>query len=263
VRAPTPAATANVTSTPTLTAPPLVPPLPPLVSGSGSQSQVSVVSSWNDAFARRSAETRAVPMVSFVLSSLGLNPGGNLAAMVKAGAPIRLSARDGAHVRADAALASVGASAGDRAVRRVRGRPSGEWLGSSLRPFFRLTGPGEIWVAGTSNRWAALTLDEDILYVREDRVLAFDGAVSWEAGRIPGDGLRMLQFRGRGQVVLQLGGLPAAIRISEESPARVARSALLGWVGRVVAHRPRRDGPLQIVCEGDGVMLLEARRSAI
>jgi Tetratricopeptide repeat/Mitochondrial biogenesis AIM24 len=240
---------------------PPVPSLPPLVSGAGST--VSVVSSWNDAFARRSAETRAVPMVSFVLSSLGLNPGNGVAAMVKAGAPIRLSARDGAHVRADATLASVGVPPGERAVRRVRGRPSGELLGSPLRPFFRLTGDGEVWVAGTSNRWAALTLDEDILYVREDRVLAFDGAVSWEAGRIPGDGLRMLQFRGRGQVVLQLAGLPAAIRVSEESPGRVSRAALLGWVGRVVAHRPRREGPLQIVCEGDGVMLLEIRRSSV
>lgn len=244
-----------------VSAPPrLTPPTPPLA---GAGSQVSLVSSWNDAMGRRSAETRAVPMVSFVLSSLGLSPGNGIAAMVKAGAPVRLSARDGVHVRADAALASVGASSGERAVRRVRGRPSGEWLGSPLRPFFRLSGPGEVWVSGTTNRWAALTLDEDILYVREDRVLAFDGTVSWEAGRIPGDGLRMLQFRGRGQVVLQLGGLPAAVRISEEAPGRVARSALLGWVGRVVAHRPRREGPLQIVCEGEGVMLLEARRSSI
>jgi Tfp pilus assembly protein PilF len=224
---------------------------------------ISSISSWNDAVERRSAETRAVPMVSFVMSSLGLSPGNGLASMVKAGAPIRLSVRDGAHVRADAAMASVGASEGERAVRRVRGRPTGEWLGSTLRPFYRLTGSGEVWIAGTSNRWAALTLDEDILYVREDRVLAFDGAVTWEAGRIPGDGLRMLQFRGRGQVVLQLGGLPAAVRIDEEAPARVARGALLGWVGRVVAHRPRREGPMPIVCEGDGVMLLEARRSSV
>jgi len=250
---------------PAQAAPPLEPPpaAPASAVRAGSRSQVSLISSWNDAVARRSAETRAVPMVSFVMSSLGLSPGNGLAAMVKAGAPIRLSVRDGAHVRADAAMASVGAAEGERAVRRVRGRPSGEWLGSPLRPFYRLTGTGEVWVSGTSQRWAALTLDEDILYVREDRVLAFDGSVSWEAGRIPGDGLRLLQFRGRGQVVLQLGGLPAAVRVSEDAPARVSRGALLGWVGRVVAHRPRREGPLQIVCEGDGVLLLEARRSSV
>jgi hypothetical protein len=229
----------------------------------GGGASISVLSSWSDAAGQRSPETRAVPMVSFVLSSLGLSPGSGVPAMVKSGAPVRLSARDGAHVRADAVLASVGVSPGERAVRRVRGRPSGEWLGSPMRPFFCLSGPGEVWVAGASNRWAALTLDEDILYVREDRVLAFDGGVIWEAGRIPGDGLRMLQFRGRGQVVLQLGAMPSAIRIGEDTPARVSRGALLGWVGRVVAHRPRRrEGPLQISCEGDGVMLLETRRTS-
>jgi len=134
-------------------------------------------------------------------------------------------------------------------------------LGPPLRPFFRVSGPGDVWVAGTQNRWAAVTLEDDILYVREDRVLAFDGGVSWEAGRIPGDGMRLLQFRGRGQVVLQLTGMPAAIRITPEAPARVSRQALFGWVGRIVAHRPRREGPLQISCEGEGVMLLETRRS--
>ena len=227
----------------------------------GAPASLSLIRSWNDARAPRSPETRAVPMVSFVLSSLGLDPGSGVAAVVKAAAPVRLSARDGAHVRSDAALASVGTTPGQRAVRRVRGGPSGEWLGSPARPFFRLDG-GDVWVAGPAHRWAALALEDDILYVREDRVLAFDGEVSWEAGRIPGDGLRMLQFRGRGQVVLQLIGMPSAIRISEESPASVSRGALLGWVGRVVAHRPRREGPLQISCEGDGVMLVETRRSS-
>jgi uncharacterized protein (AIM24 family) len=237
-------------------------PAPPTIASSFSAAPLSVLSSWDDASQRRSAETRAVPVVSFILSSLGLSPGDGVATMVKGGAPIRLSARDGAHVRSDAALASTGASSDERAVRRVRGRSSTEWLGPPLRPFFRLSGPGEVWVAGTSHRWAAIALEDDILYVREDRVLAFDGGVSWEAGKIPGDGMRLLQFRGRGQVVLQLTGMPAAIRVTPEAPARVSRSALFGWVGRIVAHRPRREGPLQISCEGEGVMLLETRRSA-
>ena len=241
--------------------PRLTPPMPPLA-GTGSPVSLDVVLERRDR-APLGGDARGADGARSCCRRSGSARGNGLAAMVKAGAPVRLSVRDGAHVRADAAIASVGASRGERAVRRVRGRPSGEWLGSSLRPFFRLTGPGEVWVAGTSNRWAALTLDEDILYVREDRVLAFDGAVSWEAGRIPGDGLRMLQFRGRGLVVLQLGGLPAAVRISEDAPARVSRGALLGWVGRVVAHRLRREGPLPIVCEGEGVMLLEARRSSV
>ena len=236
----------------------------PALSSVAPASPIAVLSSWTDASWQRSAETRAVPVVSFILSSLGLSPDGGVASLVKSGAPIRLSARDGddVHVRADAALAGTGDSADERAVRRVRGRPSNEWLGPALCPFFRLSGAREVWVAGTSHRWAAVTLENDIFYVREDRVLAFDGSVCWEAGRIPGDGMRLLQFRGRGQVVLQLAGMPAAIRVTPDVPARVSRSALFGWVGRIVAHRRRREGPLQISCEGEGVMLLETRRSA-
>jgi hypothetical protein len=210
-------------------------------------------------------ETRPVPVVSFVLAALGLaaEAGAPSAAAAGAGsgAPVRLSTRDGAHVRADAALAGRGAAPWETAFRRVRGRRSGDPLGSRSRPFYRLNGAGEVWVAGAANHWIALALQDDILYVREERVLAFDGAVTWESGRVPGDGLRMLQFRGRGQVVLQLGGAPSAIRVSDEAPALVSRTRLLGWVGRVVAHKCRQEGPLQLSCEGDGVMLFETRRS--
>jgi uncharacterized protein (AIM24 family) len=145
----------------------------------------------------------------------------------------------------------------------VRGRVSRAPLGRDQQRFYRLVGAGEVWVAGTPGQWVALSLDDDILYVREDRVLAFDDGISWEAGRVPGDGLQMLQFRGRGRVALQIDHDPTAIRISEHRPALVSRARLLGWVGRVVAHRDRsRSGPFQISCEGDGVMLLDGGRGA-
>src|SRR6185295_16655933 len=50
----------------------------------------------------------------------------------------------------------------------------------------RLTGTGDVWVAGTPSRWLPVSLTEDVLYVREDRVLAFDGTLSWETGTVPG-----------------------------------------------------------------------------
>lgn len=215
-----------------------------------------------DFVAGAAAETRPVPVVAFVLSALGLGADPGLSPTVPAGRPLRLSARDGAHVRADATLASVGAAIWKPGFRRLRGRRTEEPFGTRLRPFYRLNGAGEVWVAGAANRWVALALEDDIIYVREERVLAFDGAVAWEAGRIPGDGLHMLQFRGRGHVALQLSGAPSAIRVSDGAPALVSRSHLLGWVGRVVAYKSRQEGPLQITCEGDGVMLLETRRSA-
>lgn len=210
---------------------------------------------------RPSPATEAQPLsvISFVLARLGLID----AVAPPQGEALRLDVRDEAHVRGDAALASVGKAEWQPAFRRVRGRVSKTPLGRDEHRFFRLVGPGEVWVAGSPGRWVALSLDDDILYVREDRVLAFDDGISWESGRVPGDGLAMLQFRGRGRVALQLDDNPTAIRIATERPALVSRSRLLGWVGRVVAHRHRiKGGPFQISCEGDGVMLLDGGRNA-
>jgi uncharacterized protein (AIM24 family) len=123
-----------------------------------------------------------------------------------------------------------------------------------------LVGPGAAWVAGVPGKWQAVSLEDDVLYVREDRVLAFDGGVSWEAGAIPGDGLRMLQFRGRGCVVLRLDTPPAAVKVTEDGPALVARDRLLGWVGRVVTHKHRGAGPspFHFTCQGEGVVLFDS-----
>jgi uncharacterized protein (AIM24 family) len=199
-------------------------------------------------------ELAAVPLLTFVLSRLGLGA----APALPRGEALRLGVDDEAYVRAGVALASVGVRF-EPAFRRMQGRRSTVPLAPDGAPFFRLVGPGEVWVAGAPGAWQAVSLEDDILYVREDRVLAFDGGVSWEAGAVPGDGLRMLQFRGRGCVVLQLDAPPVAIKVTEDRPALVARAHLLGWVGRLVTHRQRSKGPapFELACQGEGVVLFD------
>jgi hypothetical protein len=205
------------------------------------------------------AELAPVPLVGFVLARLGYTAAPEL----PTGAALRLIVDDEAHLRADAALAAVGVR-WEPAFRRAQGRRSGVPLGSAAAPFFRAVGPGEVWVAGPPGRWLALALEDDVLYVREDRVLAFDGGVSWEAGAIPGDGLRMLQFRGRGCVVLEIDQPPAAVKISDDRPALIASARLYGWVGRLVAHKQRAAvaNPFSVACQGDGVILFDGRLAA-
>jgi hypothetical protein len=276
VVAPAPVAAAPVAAAPVAVAPaPAAVPAPAAEPSDGWPARAAALAGVEPARAPRAEGTdgRPVTVVSFVLGALGLGPVLGLDGLVAgpganpadkepsgAAAPVRLSVRGGVHVRAGAALVSVGAAAWEPAVRRVRGRRSVEPLGSLRRPFYRVGGDGEVWVVGPKNRHVALALEDDILYVREERVLAFDSGVSWEAGRVPGDGMRMLQFRGRGVVVLQLGAMPAAFRVATVVPARIARPSLLGWVGRIVARGGRRDGPLPIECEGEGVVLLEPGR---
>jgi tetratricopeptide (TPR) repeat protein len=197
----------------------------------------------------------AVSLVSFALASLGL-----VELTWPAPFPARLVLqRDAhAHVRRDAAVACAGAPAWHPAFRRVRGRTGDVPLGTRSRGFFRLSGAGELLVAGRPGQWLALALEDDILYLRERCVLAFDDGVSWEAGRIPGDGLRLLQFRGRGRVMVEFKRRPTAIQVIEGRPVFVPRARLLGWVGHIVVHGRRPADPLfQVQCEGEGVILLD------
>jgi uncharacterized protein (AIM24 family) len=200
-------------------------------------------------------ELAPIPLLGFVLARLGVG----VSPAPPSGEALRLVVEDEAFVRSGAALAAVGVRF-EPAFRRTQGRSSGEALAPAGEPFFRLVGHGDVWVAGAPGAWQALALEDDILYVREDRVLAFDGAVSWEAGSVPGDGLRMLQFRGRGCVVLRLDAPPVAVKVTEDRPAYVARDRLLGWVGRLVPHKLRTAGPspFDLSCQGEGVVLFDA-----
>ena len=206
-------------------------------------------------------EVEPVPLLSFVLARLGQAPSPS----IPPGA-LRLAIADEAHARADAILAGSGTLKWEPGVRRAQGRGSSEPMGrEGGPPFFRLTGGGEIWIAGATNRWLPLRLADDVLYVREDRVLAFEGSLTWEAGTVPNTGLRMLQFRGRGTVALELPTDAIAIKVTDEKPTLLSEARLYGWVGRLVPHGARMPGtaPFQLGCQGEGVVLLEAPQQAV
>jgi uncharacterized protein (AIM24 family) len=236
-------------------APPLPPPLEMAAAGLGSIGLPPEVV----AEAARAIEATPVPLLAFVLSRLGQAP----APAIPSGA-LRLTIADEVHVRADGVLAGAGNLAWHPAFRRSQGRHTTERLGTDSARFFRLTGAGDVWIAGAPARWLPVSLTEDVLYVREDRVLAFDGTLSWETGTVPGADLRMLQFRGRGIVALALGEAPIAIKVTEDRPTLLTGARLVGWVGRLVPHgAPVARGadadasPFQVACQGEGVVLLD------
>ena len=231
----------------------LAPPLPPPLDAASMRELRSAP----PVEAPRAIEAMPVPLLSFVLSRLGQAP----APATPAGA-LHVSVVDEAHVRADGVLAGTGNLQWQAAHRRSQGRRSAEEMGTPGARFFRLTGSGDVWIAGAPMRWMPLALMEDVLYVREDRVLAFEGSLSWEAGTVPGADVRMLQFRGRGTVALEIGETPVAIKVTDDRPTLLSCGRLVGWVGRLVPHgaRPPGDGaeaPFQVICQGEGVVLID------
>jgi len=239
----------------------LAPPLPPPIEEAARLGSIDVPPEVA-AEAARAIEATPVPLLAFVLSRLGQAP----APAIPSGA-LRLTITDEAHVRADGVLAGAGNIAWHPAFRRSQGRHTTERLGTDGARFFRITGTGDVWIAGAPARWLPVSLTEDVLYVREDRVLAFEGTLSWETGTVPGADMRMLQFRGRGIVALALGDAPIAIKVTEDRPTLLTGSRLVGWVGRLVPHGAPvgRDGdaeaaPFQVACQGEGVVLLDTPR---
>jgi tetratricopeptide (TPR) repeat protein len=176
---------------------------------------------------------------------------------------LHLSVIGETHVRQSALLAAAGEVRIGEARRRRRGRITDELLGSLDDLFVRCQGEGELWltVPPRGRGLVALSLEQDVLYLREERVVAFDGDVVWESGRVPWDGLPLLQFRGTGRVVADAGRNDVvALRVPEGRSMTVARTRLLGWLGRVVVQslrEPTGDNPLpHVTCEGEGVLLL-------
>src|SRR5262249_4607973 len=126
---------------------------------------------------------------------------------------------------------------------------------------FAAVGRGRVVVAARGARFSLLSLNDDILYVREPMLFAFEESLAWESGRIPGggtEGARVVQFRGTGRLVLRTAR-PIYTLKTEEEPLFVDHATLLGWIGRVVPRQVTGEGgpAPYIECSGEGVLLLE------
>jgi hypothetical protein len=170
------------------------------------------------------------------------------------------------HVRESALLVALGGQGLSLAHRRTRGHLSGAQLATDTDRFFRVDGAGEILLFSPDRkrRLVALALEKDVLYVEEDRVVAWGDEVVWESGRVPGNGKALLQFRGTGRVVIMAGENEiVAIRLAEGEIMAVPTARIAGWLGQVVVQGPLATaaesapaGLEHVTCEGEGVLLL-------
>jgi Flp pilus assembly protein TadD/uncharacterized protein (AIM24 family) len=150
------------------------------------------------------------------------------------------------------------------ATRRVRGAQTGELFTTGERQMYIVSGKGQL-IAGTlGGEFTAVQLDDDIFYLREDLVFAFEPTLKWENGHVPGSAAKipMVQFRGSGAVSFRTPRPLMPVKLAPESVLYVDANALAGWIGRVV---PRAVSPagtsrlseLFVECTGEGVVLVQ------
>jgi uncharacterized protein (AIM24 family) len=150
------------------------------------------------------------------------------------------------------------------ATRRSRGAQTGESFDTGGRPMFVVSGHGHLIASPLGGQFTAVQLDEDIFYLREDLVFAFEPDLRWENGHVPGSGsrLQMIQFRGSGSVAFRTERPLLAVKLAPERVLYVDAAALAGWIGRVVprAVAPAGGGHLSelfVECTGEGVVLVQ------
>ncbi len=154
------------------------------------------------------------------------------------------------------------------ALRRSRGQNRAEPFATAGRQMFAVTGHGHLIAASLGGQFTAVSLDDDIFYLREDLVFAFEPALRWENGHVPGSRERipMVQFRGSGAVAFRTERPLVSVKLAQERVLYVDATALAGWIGRVVprAVTPADGGPgsqLFVECTGEGVVLVEEEQA--
>lgn len=150
------------------------------------------------------------------------------------------------------------------AMRRSRGHNTEEPFDYGGSELHAVTGRGYLIAVPGKHVFSAVSLDDDILYLREDLVFAFEPSLRWENGNVPGlrGKLPVVQFRGDGALVLRLLRPLVRVKLPAQGMVFVDADRLAGWIGRVIPRAvvPPAGGPLGamcVECTGEGIVLVE------
>lgn len=154
----------------------------------------------------------------------------------------------------------------DVAMRRSRGHQTEERFDFGGTPLHTVSGHGYLVAVAGKRVFSAVTLDDDILYLREDLVFAFETTLRWESGNVPGmrGKLPVVQFRGDGAVAVRLARPLVRIKLPPSGVVFVDADRLAGWIGRVIPRAvvPPSGGPMGamcVECTGEGIVMVEPR----
>jgi hypothetical protein len=171
---------------------------------------------------------------------------------------------DRMHVRLEGVHVTGGDLSYELATRRTRGHQTDERFDHGGASLHVVSGRGYLIAAPGRYTFEAVVLDDDILYVREDLVFAFESSLRWENGNVPGlrGKLPVVQFRGDGALALRLERPLVRVKLPPQGMVFVDAERLAGWIGRVIPRAvvPPTGGPMGtmcVECTGEGVVLVE------
>ncbi|HWU87225.1 MAG TPA: hypothetical protein VN253_08120 [Kofleriaceae bacterium] len=167
-------------------------------------------------------------------------------------------------VRLEGVHVTGGDLAYEPATRRTRGHQTDERFDHGGGSLHVVSGKGYLIAMPGKHAFEAVALDDDILYLREDLVFAFEASLRWENGHVPGlrGKLPVVQFRGDGVLALRVARPLVRVKLPPQGLLFVDADRLAGWIGRVIPRAvvPKAGGPMGamcVECTGEGVVLVE------
>ncbi len=141
-------------------------------------------------------------------------------------------------VRFDALRAYTGAFQTASLERRGRGASPSETFGGIASPLLSVRGEGDlVFGPRTSRQLNVCTLRDDVLFLREDTLVLFDLALTYENGRLPRtdeEPLPVVQLRGSGSVAFDVIERLRTIDVTAARPATIRGQSVVGWMGRIL-----------------------------
>ena len=188
---------------------------------------------------------------------------------VTAGHELVIRVKDRVLTRLDGIHVTGGELEYEPAMRRSRGHNTEDKFDFGATQMYSVSGRGYLIAVPGDKKFTAVSLDDDIFYLREDLVFAFEASLRWENGNVPGlrGRLPVVQFRGDGAVALRTELPLVRVKLPPQGVVFVDAVRLAGWIGRVIPRAvvPPTDGPmgeLCVECTGEGVVLVDPTRPA-
>ena len=208
--------------------------------------------------------TPPIPLSQLATSELVRPEDGDEPFELSATGELVIRVRERVLTRLDGVHVTGGDLSYEPAMRRSRGHQTEDKFDYGGTQLHSVTGEGYLIAVAGKRVFTAVVLDDDIFYLREDLVFAFEATLRWENGNVPGlrGRLPVVQFRGDGAIAIRSEKPLVPVKLPAAGVVFVDASRIAGWIGRVIPRAvvPPVGGPMGEVCvecTGEGIILVD------
>jgi tetratricopeptide (TPR) repeat protein len=172
------------------------------------------------------------------------------------------------HARLTGLVAFEGDLIFEPEFKKFKGKETNAYFGTKDNLLVKITGEGQLLFSPENLKIHLFHLEDEMLYLDESAVFAFQEGINWENGRIHGEEERdvnLVQFRGRGIIALATKEKLASVQITSAHPLLVDLFSLTGWYGKIlpkiialsVPSEVKKGKKIMVELKGEGSVLLE------